>query len=160
MPTIFDVLSTLKTLNLRLYRNDWSNAKRNAQQNLSGLSHYADDATLRFHHARILECHAISDGAFLKVIESVALDPDNTARGFRVVLFDVFGDAVYRPKLEQTCSTKHGAITAYLSWRIEFDDAQYYLDTLTKRLDTQQKKLEVMSDALDVFRSLFKTARV
>lgn len=86
-------------------RKNYSNAKYDAQLNLEGRTHYVDDNTLRFHHARILETRVHDNGLLFSLIESCALDPHNKNRGFRYVIFDLFGNVVARPDLESTFKT-------------------------------------------------------
>lgn len=79
------------------YRDESSNPKWNAQRNLHGRTHYVDDDTLRFHHSRILSTHIAGDGLLFALVESCAKDMNNTRRGFRAVVFDIFGTVINRP---------------------------------------------------------------
>jgi len=97
---------------MNLYRNESSNPKWNAQRNLQGRTHYVDDDTLRFHKARIISSHVIGEhrGALLfALVESVGLDMNNTRRGFRYAIFDVFGECMERPDLEHAFTTSEQA---------------------------------------------------
>ena len=87
-------------------------AKYNAQRNLKGLTHYVDDDTLRFHHAKVLSAYHLFDGLLFFLLESCALDMHNTKRGFRAVVFDVFGTIVSRPNRKECCSTSKAALKA------------------------------------------------
>lgn len=69
-------------------------AKRNAQLNLQGRTHYVDADTLRFFHARVISAFDSCDGLVFFVVESSAKNSGNTERGFRPVLFDVFGTVI------------------------------------------------------------------
>ena len=64
-----------------LYRYESSNARRNAQANLWGRSHYVDDATLRYHHARVLSSRHIFEGRLFYIIESCSADYHHTQIG-------------------------------------------------------------------------------
>ena len=77
-----------------LYRNESMDPKANAQRNLRGRTHYVDDDTLRFHKARILSARVAANGLLFAIIESMSLDWDGTKRGFRGVIFDIFGNVV------------------------------------------------------------------
>lgn len=79
---------------MNLYRVEYDDPKANAQRCLAGRTHYVDDDTLRFHKSRILHTCVLRDGLLFGLIESMALDMDNTRRGYRYVLFDVFGQVV------------------------------------------------------------------
>lgn len=95
---------------MRLFETKSSYEKPNAQQNLSGRTHYVDDDTLRFHHARILRAGHVCGGLLFYIVESTAMDPDNRRRGYRGVVFDLFGTVVNaRAKLEDCCTTRKAA---------------------------------------------------
>lgn len=94
---------------MNLYRDESSNPKWNAQRNLQGRTHYVDDDTLRFHKARILQTHITDNGLLFAMVESVALDPHNSKRGYRPVVFDVFGTVLERPSLENACRSRQQA---------------------------------------------------
>ncbi len=95
---------------MNLYRNESSDPRYNAQRNLSGRTFYADDDTLRFHKARILETHIAYNGLIFALVESMALDMHNTRRGFRAVVFDVFGNVLSRSTLDDALSSKKAAL--------------------------------------------------
>jgi hypothetical protein len=85
---------------MQFFRNESSDPKRNAQRNLSGRTHYVDDDTLRFHKSRVLQ-DAISDGGLLfALVESYAVDYQNTRRLYRPVVFDIFGTILTKCDLE------------------------------------------------------------
>lgn len=91
---------------------NYSSEKYNAQLNLEGRTHYVDDSSLRFHHARIIYTNDYKNGLIFGLIESVALDMNNTKRGFRYVLFDLFGNVVSRVDLEDSFKTSKVAKAA------------------------------------------------
>lgn len=97
---------------MNLYRNESSTPKWNAQRNLQGRSHYVEDDSLRFHKSRILETTITDDGLLFALVESVALDMNNTSRGFRPVVFDVFGNTIDRQPLDAAFSTRKAASKA------------------------------------------------
>jgi hypothetical protein len=94
---------------MNLYRCESSNAKWNAQRNLSGRTHYVDDDTLRFHKSRVLQSGTSDQGLIFWLVESVALVMDGSKRGFRFVLFDIFGNTIERPSLEDSYRTAEQA---------------------------------------------------
>ena len=63
----------------------------NAQHNLAGRTHYVDDSTLRAFKARVLSSGHSNDGLLFWLVESSSKNFDNTERGFRYVVFDIFG---------------------------------------------------------------------
>jgi hypothetical protein len=97
---------------MQLYQNKSSYPKPNAQENLMGRTHYVDDDTLRFHHSRILSSHVLFEGLLFAIITSDAMDYENKTRGFRYVIFDLFGTVIDRPKLEEMFKTRNQASKA------------------------------------------------
>jgi hypothetical protein len=94
---------------MNLYREESSTPKLNAQRNLCGRTHYVDDDTLRFHKSRILSTHITDSGLLFAITESVGLDMNNTRRGIRYVIFDVLGNVLARPNLEESFRTSKQA---------------------------------------------------
>jgi hypothetical protein len=79
-----------------LYRDQSSNPLWNAQRNLCGRTHYVDDDTLKFHKSRVLSARATDNGLLFAIVTSDARDHQNTRRGMRYVIFDIFGFVVER----------------------------------------------------------------
>lgn len=97
---------------MNLFRDEISGTKLNAQRNLTGRTHYVDDDTLRWHKSRILSTHITDNGLLLAIVTSDALDMNNTRRGFRYVVFDVFGTVLARPHLAEAFPTKKRTLKA------------------------------------------------
>jgi hypothetical protein len=95
-----------------LYRSESSNPKWNAQRNLCGRTHYVDDETLHWHKSRVLSSRCTDNGLLFAIVTSDALDMNNTKRGFRFVIFDVFGTVLERPNLEGAFRTAAQATKA------------------------------------------------
>ena len=137
---------------VRLYRHESTNAASNAQQNLQGRTHYADPETLRWHKARILSSREIMSGNAFMIVESVSLDWDNTKRGYRFAVFDVFGTVIERADLEHTWKTSDGARKAFWKWLETFDLFTYYADALqarAARLDKESARLSNVAFAIN-----------
>lgn len=79
-----------------LYRNESSYPKINAQRNLAGRTHYVDDDTLRRFYSCIVSARETHGGLLFAIVTSDAKDYENKARGFRYVIFDLFGSVVER----------------------------------------------------------------
>ena len=139
-----------RTQHLYIVRG-FSNPADCAQDQLSGRTHYAEASTLRFFHARILSARPEIEGLFYRITESCALDPYNDSRGFRVVLFDLFGEAVYRPSLEECRKTRDAAERDFTKWLQTFDPLAHYRDALEARADRLTKQAAAM-------REIFETA--
>lgn len=90
---------------MRLYTEQYSSPKANAQRNLCGRTHYVDDETLRWHKSRILSARFAAGGLLFAIVTSDALDMHNTRRGYRYVIFDIFGTVLKCPNLEDAFKT-------------------------------------------------------
>lgn len=91
---------------MKQFRDESSYPKVNAQRNLDGITHYVEDSTLRFHKSRILKANATVDGLLFYIIESYAADYQGKTRLFRPVIFDIAGNTISRPDLENGFKTR------------------------------------------------------
>lgn len=120
---------------MNLYRLESSDAKHNAQRNLIGRTHYVDDATLRSFHSRILYSAAIDNGLLFALVESLALDMHNTWRGYRYVIFDVFGSVVSPVDIKYCFKSRKAAEKAM--WKTL--DAMDALEITAQAIDRQER---------------------
>jgi len=97
---------------MNLYRDESSYPLPNAQRNLMGRTHYVDPDTLRFHKSRVLSSHVVDQGLLFAIVESCALDWENRKRGFRYCIWDVFGNSIERPTLDETFTSRKAATKA------------------------------------------------
>jgi hypothetical protein len=132
--------------NVAPYTDKSSDHKRNAQENLKGRTHYAEEETLRFFHARIVSSAADQNGLFFKMVESIALDYDNNRRGFRVVMFDLFGQVIYRPSIDECTSTKNAAVLLWMKSE-KIDPAKYYRAELNYRANRLTDQAAAITEA-------------
>lgn len=143
------ILAALDAAGVRLYQSTWrAKPVWEAQSHLQGRTHYVDDATLRFHHARVLSCQVFAGGAFLRLRESVSLDMRNTQRGQRYVVFDVFGDVVSRADLDHCSNSERAARKALETWMAGFDPVAHYLAKLARRATMASDRAIRIADAL------------
>jgi hypothetical protein len=143
-----------QTLDTSPYTERRQHPLDNAQENLGGRTHYADTKTLRFHKSRILSARTMSCGAFFLIIESCALDYENTRRGFRAVLFDLTGSIVYRPNLEQCRRTRAQASADFYKWLETFDGLGHYRTEMNRRADTYSHQIVQLQEAAAVLATL------
>ena len=134
-------------LHAAIYTERRNHSTDNAQENLGGRTHYADAGTLRFHKSRILSARPIMSGAFFLIIESCALDYENTRRGFRAVLFNLLGETVYRPKLEECRRTREQASADFWTWCNQFDELGHYRDAMNERARGYAQQICELSEA-------------
>lgn len=97
---------------MNLYRNESSDPKTNAQRNLVGRTHYVDDDTLRFHKSRVISARHSDEGLLFAIVTSDSLNYEGTRRGFRFVIFDVFGTVLERTETENAFRTSDKATKA------------------------------------------------
>ena len=133
-----------------LYSFQSSYPKPNAQQNLAGRTHYVDDSTLKYFSSRVLSSRVLCDGALFMLIESVATDYNKTRRGFRFVVFDIFGNTVERANLEDTCRTRAGAEKAFSKWFGSFDVESYYAGVLAERSARLSREAAALKTGADI----------
>lgn len=124
-----------------------------AQDQLRGKTYYVEPDTLRFHKGRVLAARPLHEGLFYWIFESCSLDYENTRRGFRAVLFDLFGNTVYRPSLDECRKSRSAAETDFQSWANTFDPIAHYRQNLTARADK-------MTATAQAFREIFETVEV
>ena len=94
---------------MNLYRDESSYPKVNAQRNLCGRTHYVDDDTLRWHKSHVISTHVTDGGLLFAIVTSDALDMNNARRGFRYVVFNLFGAVLARPTLGDAYRTSDKA---------------------------------------------------
>ncbi len=127
---------------LRLYRDEQSDPKYNAQRNLDGRTHYVDDDTLHYHHSRILTTLVIANGLYFGIVESVALDMHNRSRGYRHVIFNLFGTVVTRSDLEHCAKTSKTAYKALIKQKTALEsNTKETVFSFTLLMATPRKRL-------------------
>ena len=124
------------------------NPKDYAQDQLTGRTHYVDESTLRYFHARVIGAHQDADGLLFWIVESSATDPDNTGRGFRPVVFDIFGEVIFRPDLSDMVKTSDKARALYRDWLESFDITAHYREALESRARRLDKEAQGYRDAI------------
>jgi hypothetical protein len=81
-------------MNRTKYIEESYNAKRNAQANLAGRSHFVDDDTLRFFAGRVLSAYDAADGRLFVVVHSQKRGRDDYSREFGYAIFDLAGTVI------------------------------------------------------------------
>lgn len=116
----------------------FSQPKYYAQDQLQGRTHYVDDDTLRYFYARINSAYATADGLLFCILESSAADPNNRSRITRGVVFDVFGNPVYRPNIDESFKTGDQARKAMKQFLDGFDAVEHTRDAIFEKADRMQ----------------------
>ena len=144
MKTIANKISA--AADVELFKDRSAVPKWDAQQNLQGRTHYVEDSTLKYFGARIVSAYPTDDGLFFKIVESVSLSPNGGKRGFRVVVFDLFGQAVFRPSFEE-CTPSSAAADKHYGKTCDIDPVQHYRAELAQRATKLANKAQAMQDA-------------
>ena len=142
-----DLIQTLSTIARTFESRYFQRPVDYAQDQLMGRTHYVDPDTLRYFHARILAARPLVDGAFFMITESSAKDPHNNERGFRCVVFDVFGEVVFRRSLDEMLSNSTAAEKDMLSWLAELDPVAYYAKAIDDRAKIKTRELDRLTAA-------------
>ena len=124
------------------------NAKDDAQLNLQGRTHYVSDDTLRYHYARIISTYKVHNGLLFALIESTALDHQNKTRGFRYVVFDIFGHVISRPKLEESFKTSDQARKAMRDYLNGVNAKKITHEGIKRQNEYQKREIRYIKDKL------------
>lgn len=149
------IAKAIRSMNVRLFDCKSCDPKYNAQSNLDGITHYADDDTLRFFHGRVLASREYAGGLLFGITESVSKDMNNQERGFRCVVFDVFGTVIYRPELDEMKTTRKAAEKARDAF--EIDLAAHYSEAIAGKINRAKWELEEMEKAYEAIASVAQT---
>ena len=134
---------------MNLYRDESSNAKWNAQRNLSGRTHYVDDDTLRFHKSRVISSYVTDNGLLFAIVTSDALDMNNTRRGFRYVIFDVFGTSIERTNIEESFTTSRAACKAMWAALNAMDAKAHTLKAIDGQAKRHAQEMDYLRDKVN-----------
>ena len=129
----------------RFCDKSYSSCTRDAQLNLEGRSHYCDESTLRYFHSRIVYAGDHFHGLIYALVESVALDSDNTRRGYRPVLFDVFGTVISRVTLENAYKTPDAARKAMYAALDALDVLGHYREAIASQRARLKREMAQMA---------------
>jgi hypothetical protein len=146
-----NIEKAVRAAGLSLFTCKSSYEKNNAQQNLAGRTHYADDDTLRYFKARILRGVHRADGLLFLLVESVGSKPEDSKRNKRFNVFDVFGTIV--SDREQWFTTADQARKAADDFLVGFDAEAHTLEALrhmAHRLRTEAHWIDTALAGKDV----------
>lgn len=131
----------------RLYQSMYrANPKHQAQEQLAGRTHYVDDSTLRFFHSRIVNCDIAQEGTLFWLIESCSLDHANTKRGFRYVVFDVFGTVISRVELKDAFRSSAKALKAMREYLASVNGKEITLTGLKSRKKQDERDYSYLKE--------------
>ena len=124
----------------RFCDKSYSSRVRDAQLNLEGRSHYVDESTMRYFKSKVLTSGDHFHGLIYALVESVALNSDNTLRGYRPVLFDVFGTVMSRVTLENAYKTPDSARKARYAALDALDVLGHYREAIASKRRMLQRE--------------------
>jgi hypothetical protein len=131
------------------YSKCLNTARANAQAMLSGRTHYVDDSTLRYFNSRITSAQPSTFGLFFLITESVGRESYGGKRGFRTVLFDINGQTVYRPSLEELENTSTKAQKTFYAWFESFNAETYYKDQIKEKIIKTNRQASYLEECLN-----------
>jgi hypothetical protein len=135
-------------MHYRLFSNASCDAKANAQRNLSGRTHYADDDTLRGFHCRIISARTTDQGLLFAIVTSDAKDFENRSREFRFVIFDIFGTVLERPKSGEGFRTSAQATKAMWTALNGLDAKAHTLEAIEEQRLRAMREFAELSDVV------------
>jgi len=133
---------------MKLYQNEGSNPKFNAQRNLMGRTHYVDDETLRWHKSKVISARCTDGGLLFAIVTSDALDMNNTKRGFRYVIFDLFGTVLGRPALEESYTSSARAEKAMWKALNAIDAVTHTLAAIERSQEEYAKEMQRLRETI------------
>jgi len=142
------ILLALQGLGVTTYSCKSCDAKRDAQQNLEGKSHFVDESTLRYFKARVNNCwipEVFGDCLLLAVAHSDGSKPVDPHFNKRVSVFDAFGTTIYQTEWNTT--TRH-ATDEFDTWLKTFDTYAHYKETILATVKRMREEAKRASDAL------------
>jgi hypothetical protein len=136
-----------RSFNTQLFHSKYCRtARADAQSMLIGKTHYVDDNTLRYFGARITSAQQSTFGLFYKITESVKLP--NGSRAFRTVLFDLNGEVVYRPDVDEMHKSSAKAEKAFYSWFESLNPEEYYKNKIQEKINRKLKDISHLEESL------------
>lgn len=114
-----------------------------AQRNLEGRTNYADDKTLADNKAMIHSVQISEDNLVLALVESVQAGASaSSGRVYRPVFFDVFGNLIYQPTVEESYDSVKKATLQMWEQLDEIDVVKATIEGLTKKRDACQAQVD------------------
>ena len=143
------ISAPLRSSGHSLFECKSSDPTYDAQRNLEGKTYFVSPDNLKFHKSKVLSSRAIAGGLLLRLITSDSLDWNNTKRGARVHLFDVFGTHVWGVDLEKASKDRKGAEKVFDS-APDFDLAAHYKQALTERATRLSREVADITAAAEM----------
>jgi len=127
--------------------------RRNAQRNLMGRTPYVDPDTLRFHKSRVISARHTDNGLLFAIVTSDSLNYENSKRGFRFVIFDIFGTVLERTDIENAFRRSEAATAAMWKALEAIDAKALTLTAIKKHAARQARELADLTAKVKAVRS-------
>lgn len=138
-----DLLAGLKAQGIKLFREYSGMPLNQAQRNLSERTHYVDDTTIRSFAAKVHSVHVLDEGMLLGMVESVQKGFNaEDGRCYRPVFFDLFGNTVYRPEIEDSFDSIKKAQADFWKQADMLDAEKITLEGIEKKYDAIEEELK------------------
>jgi hypothetical protein len=148
--TAEQLAKVLQEKGIPLFRERTGLPLNQAQRNLEGLTHYVDDKTVASFKAKIHSVHVMEEGLMLCLVESVQAGPNaESGRVFRPVFFDVFGNTIYKPSIDDSDSTLKAANLSMWKQADEIDIIKATIEGVETKRDACQKQAEEYNELLE-----------
>lgn len=122
-------------------------AKSQVQRHLAGLSHYADDSTLKAFNAKIVECKVTDSGKIMGLIERLPVETFDAPPSYRCVFFSVDGMGL-RDDPSISYKTKKQAIKAFWDKANSLDVDTIYTKALQNLIKWRENDIATLKEAL------------
>lgn len=147
-----EMIAALKKAGVLLFKEYSGMPLNQAQRNLSGRTHYVDDTTIRSFNAKIHSVHVLDEGLLLGIVESVQKGfNESDGRFFRPVFFDLFGNTVYRPDIEDSFDSLKKAQADFWKQADLLDAEALTIEGIEKKHDVIEQELKDWKKFRDSF---------
>ena len=124
---------------MKKFKEYSANHKRNAQANLSGLSHYVDNETLKFFNARVVESKVSYCGLYFILIETKSADYENKTRCKRATVFNIMGKILHQTECKSTNNKNHKIISEAYEFIDNYESENDYFKDIKEALESANK---------------------
>ena len=128
----------------RSFRCRSCDAKWDAQQNLQGITPWANDDTLKYFSARIQGTQYLGNGTFLMVRSTVGASKAGDKGRYKVNIFDLSGTGVEG----FSAHTAREADVEYSNWIDSFDGLDHYREAAKRRARQLRREAKNITQAI------------
>ena len=146
------MLGVLQRAGIDLFKERGGKPLNQAQRNLDGRTHYVEDSTIKSFVGQIHATHILDGGLLIGIVESVQAGPNaESGRVFRPVVFDLFGNVVYRPDIDESFQTLKLATMDFWDKADSFDAHKLTLEGLKAKVKEAESEVEMWKRLAEQF---------